>query len=184
MKKIMFNNRYGLTRAVADGRKTKARRIAPDNTPIGCWKETEAKAHFKVGEIVAVAQRYQELGFDPAAPLMEADGVGGFRRTDLSPGWTNKMFVRADLMPLKICITDVQFERLQDISDDDCIKEGIEWDGKAQSFYVNHNQTNNSRIWLGKTPREAFAALIDRISGKGTWERNPYVFVYEFERVK
>ena len=34
------------------------------------------------------------------------------------------------------------------------------------------------------TPREAFAALIDKVSGKGTWESNPYVWVYEFELMK
>ena len=33
-------------------------------------------------------------------------------------------------------------------------------------------------------PRDAFAALIDEIRGKGTWDNNPYVFVYEFELVK
>lgn len=31
---------------------------------------------------------------------------------------------------------------------------------------------------------EAYAALIDKVSGKGTWERNSYVFVYDFEMVK
>lgn len=35
-----------------------------------------------------------------------------------------------------------------------------------------------------KTAKEAYAALIDKISGKGTWESNPYVFVYEFELIK
>lgn len=41
-------------------------------------------------------------------------------------------------------------------------------------------------FWSDKPmkPREAYAALIDRISGKGTWESNPYVFVYDFELVK
>lgn len=34
------------------------------------------------------------------------------------------------------------------------------------------------------TPREAFAALIDKVSGKGTWESNPYVWAYEFELMK
>lgn len=34
------------------------------------------------------------------------------------------------------------------------------------------------------TPREAFAALIDRTSGKGTWQSNPFVFVYEYKLVK
>lgn len=35
-----------------------------------------------------------------------------------------------------------------------------------------------------RTPHEAYAILIDRISGKGTWDSNPWVFVYEFEIVK
>lgn len=33
-------------------------------------------------------------------------------------------------------------------------------------------------------PREAYASLIDKVSGKGTWDSNPYVFVYDFELVK
>lgn len=33
-------------------------------------------------------------------------------------------------------------------------------------------------------PCEAYSVLIDRISGKGTWDSNPYVFVYDFELVK
>lgn len=43
---------------------------------------------------------------------------------------------------------------------------------------------NISNDAVADTPREAYAALIDRISGKGTWESNPFVFAYEFERVK
>ena len=35
-----------------------------------------------------------------------------------------------------------------------------------------------------QTRRIAYAALIDKISGKGTWASNPYVFVYEFELIK
>lgn len=29
-----------------------------------------------------------------------------------------------------------------------------------------------------------YAELIDKVSGKGTWESNPYVFVYDFELIK
>ena len=36
---------------------------------------------------------------------------------------------------------------------------------------------------LMKVP-DAYEILIDKVSGKGTWERNPYVFVYDFELVK
>lgn len=29
--------------------------------------------------------------------------------------------------------------------------------------------------------REAFASLIDKVSGRGTWGQNPWVVAYEFE---
>ena len=48
--------------------------------------------------------------------------------------------------------------------------EGIEFDCKSQSFYCGFNNSTNSKIWLGRTPREAYAELIDKVSGKGTWE--------------
>lgn len=35
-----------------------------------------------------------------------------------------------------------------------------------------------------KTPKEAFASLIDKVSGKDTWKSNPYVFVYEFKLIE
>lgn len=96
-------------------------------------------------------------------------------------GWTNKMFVKADLMPHHIKITGIKVERLQDISDEDCLKEGI-----------IHAYTNNDGIKIYYTPhtkrgylstdvaQQAFAFLIDKVSGKGTWESNPFVFAYEF----
>lgn len=36
---------------------------------------------------------------------------------------------------------------------------------------------------LCPSPKFAYAALIDKVSGKGTWESNPYVFVYDFELI-
>lgn len=207
----MFNDRYGLTEAVLSGRKTQTRRIVPrnfftctydilDNNTLvfedmyGDWHDIRKSAYaLKVGEVVAVAQSYKNAGYDPEAPLMEANGIGGYVKTKFSPGWTNKMFVRADLMPHHIRITNVRVERLQDISDEDCIKEGV------QEVCVNNNWGNSASHWefqvpyedkfgrtkllRGATPQEAYAVLIDRISGKGAWESNPYVFVYDFELV-
>ena len=99
------------------------------------------------------------------------------------------MFVKADLMPNRIRITDIRAERLQKISDEDCIAEGI----REQYFYSGEEEpefegysyyAKNVLKPLFCTPREAYAALIDKISGKGTWTSNPYVFVYEFELIK
>lgn len=34
------------------------------------------------------------------------------------------------------------------------------------------------------SPQRAYADLIDKISGKGTWKRNPWVVAYSFELIK
>lgn len=204
MKKIMFNDRYGLTQAVLDGRKTQTRRLVPksifqseydiddDKRKIwiedkyGDWHDVRKSIYcFNVGEVVAVAQSYKDCGYNANALDRSPKDLNIVRGTlGESKGWSNKMFVRADACKHRIRITDVRVERLNDISEADCLAEGIEFCHKAQQFYVNYNPTTGSRIWLGATPREAYAALIDKISGKGTFQSNPYVFVYEFELVK
>lgn len=208
----MFNDHYGLTEAVLSGRKTQTRRVVPrsffscthdilDNNTLvfedmwGDWHDIRESAYaLKVGEIVAVAQSYKDAGINPKAvigmPIKGSKTKGVLQcEAKYSPGWTNKMFVRADLMPHRIRITNVRVERLQDISDEDCIKEGIYKDddgtifnGYAFELVRCENGVMCAKRWY-TTPREAYAALIDRISGKGSWESNPYVFVYDFELV-
>ncbi len=76
MKKIIFSDRYGLTQAVLDGKKTMTRRIIKGN--FECIKaynanfewhfiadtldgeSIEIKPTYQIGEKVAVAQRYEE----------------------------------------------------------------------------------------------------------------------------
>lgn len=190
MKKIMFNDKYSLTQAVLDGRKTMTRRISKEQIRNSVfWKSGyesihgyEIKPIYKISELVAIAQCYESLGMNPEIALNDRDGIGFYTKTKFAPGWKNKMFVRADLMPHHIRITDIKIERLQDISDEDCFKEGIfKWDAgqKDIPFYSFHNVD----IPDYNDPRDVFAELIDKVSGKGTWESNPYVFVYEFELV-
>ena len=96
-------------------------------------------------------------------------------------GWNNKMFVRADLMPHQIRITNVRIEQLQDITDEDCLKEGIRKvvneNGIYTQYYVGYSA-------CFENPREAFAHLINKVSRKDVWNENQYVFVYDFELVK
>jgi hypothetical protein len=133
---------------------------------------------YQIGEEVAVAQRYEEA-------IHPCDWVNKMLYED-EPGWKNKMFVRADLMPHRIRITDIRVERLKDISDEDIMREGImegefvnTWD---RYYYDTWGDVPNHVTF--PTPRKAFASIIDRISGRGTWQRNPWVFVYEFELIK
>ena len=179
----MFNDKYCLTKAVLDSTKTMTRRVLRDNVPLGNWEETKKHLPYKVGEVVAIAQPYKDI--IERLP-MHSDAIldeVGMPRKEFKAGWANKMFVRADLMPHHIRITDVKVEYLQDISDDDIMREGV-W-----QFYDNKNLFYVSKA-IGYAPdvafltaREAFWYLIDSISGKGTWESNPWVVAYSFELV-
>ena len=146
-------------------------------------KLLEFKPQYRMGEVVVVAQNYEKAKVE-FVPFKEGNGQWGNPR-ELA-GWTNKMFVRPELMPHAIKITNIRIERLQDISDEDCMKEGIiEHTAEIIPNYPPYTQycCGISEVFCD-TPRQAFAALINKIYGKGTWESNPYVWVYDFELVK
>lgn len=95
------------------------------------------------------------------------------------------MFVASNLMPHHIRITNVRIERLQDISDEDCLKEGVQKMLTGCEYYQYSFYDNDKGLWNNyKTPREAFAHLINKVSRKDVWKENPYVFVYDFELIK
>lgn len=187
MKKIHFSNKYGLMQSVMRRQKTMTRRFVHDGTPCKCWSETTKYLRYQVGEVIAIAQSYRSITEEEK----KINGVLGLYRIgqkyltmdEMGVGWNNKLFVRADLMPHHIRITDVKIERLQDISDIECFKEGIEDYSTPTEKRYGYADFERETIFVFWTPREAFASLIDKISGKGTWNKNPYVEVYEFELI-
>lgn len=168
MKKIIFSDRYGLTQAVLEGRKTQTRRILYptmlfrrmktfegwSEEDIGSWKASCMKrlyaaqgeelqqmldcalqhSQYKLGETIAIAQKYDDLVKDDE--FYRLCGIHGMPLECIKyeKGCTNKMFVRADLMPHHIRITRIRVERLQDISDEDCLEEGI-WTRSGRTAY-------------------------------------------------
>ena len=189
MKKIMFNDALGLTEAVLEGRKTMTRRFVPKGYDLTLTQSNldfvRYYSNYQIGDTLAVAQKYRDI-----MPYL----ADSFRQpsTDYmknKPGYGNKLFVRADLMPHQIRITNVRVERLHDISNEECLREGVYHepieleDHDGLTYYASGYTFNGSKICYN-SPRDAFAALIDKISGKGTWDKNPWVFVYEFKLVK
>ena len=189
MKKILFNNTYYLTDSVIMGIKDMTRRIIPFKTCIK-WGVNKFSfdslksylirdAPYKIGEKVAVARPYREC----VSYIKSLSEFKSYTWEEMEaylkrlPGWNNPMFVKAEWMPYYIEITDVRAERLQDITDEECLNEGIricKSAGKV-TFYF----TNGFRDYA--TPRVAFARLIDCVSGNGTWDQDPYVYAYKFK---
>jgi hypothetical protein len=212
MKKIMFNDKYGLMGAVLNKRKTMTRRIIKGNFEDvkayhanGGWHfiadtedgdSVELKPQYEIGERVAIAQSYEELANSRyCTELGMMDSPSTFKKEFFGKGWGNKMFVKPEHMPHQIRITGISVERLQDISEEDAMREGIfkydkpplhhEMDMFAPwPPYLKPYKWDTSNLVYRCNARYAFAYLIDKISGGGTWRSNPWVFVYDFELVK
>lgn len=187
MKKILFNDNFCLTQAVLNGTKTMTRRVLRDNVPLGNWEETKKHLPYKVGEVVAIAQSYKSIANDrdEAETVLDLYKIGNnfLAMDEMGAGWNNKMFVKSELMIHHIRITDVKVERLQDISDEDIMREGVwQFYDNKDLFFVSKNIGYAPEVAF-LTAREAFWYLIDKISGKGTWENNPWVVAYSFKLV-
>lgn len=163
MKKIMFNDKYGLTEAVLKGRKTMTRRVITEKAAE--WERfkhgdntIDWDSPYQIIEKIAIAQSYASLG-----------------KPVYGKQYNNKMFVSAYDMPHHIEMLNYHVERLQDISDEDCLKEGI--------IETENGFKYSETSPLYRTALGAYAALIDKVSGKGTWDSNPLVWVYEFKLI-
>ena len=220
----MFNDKFGLTKAVLEGRKTQTRRIVSQSLidkyeewyddvcsiamPSGSTIETlrgwllRKHTRYRAGEVVAVAQSYCSIA-DELENCNNATCVAHYEKNVQKaseyiswiehPGFNNKLFVAADMMIHRIRITDELVEKLQDISGDDCLKEGVvvnepKIKGGINMYYpCEYLRSCAKEVGWGRvfhTPREAFAHLINKVSRKDVWQENPYVFVYDFELVK
>lgn len=199
MKKIMFNDKYGLTNYVLQKHKELTRRLLknqtgnltgyiqytkPGSTSIYVRADFDNGLHedcpYAIGEIVAVGQCYADIHSELMIGDFDDGRYDSFKNAVVhdKAGWYNKMFVIADLMPHRIQILDIRAERLQDITDEDCLKEGVRFIENSDGYFSNGMSDEYT------TPISAFTALIDKISGRGTWERNPFVWRIEFKLMK
>ena len=226
MKKIMFDDRFGLTDAVVDGYKNRTFRInkklnhplVTDISELITGKDGRAYVtitystgvkddvypKYQPGEVVAVAQNY-------STALSPLDWVNRLIYKD-EIGWTNKMYVRADLMPHRIRFTGVKCERLMNLSEIDCRKEGLinlNWrqylrqdiDTYGPQPYIDHDvwtlpifEESIQNAWAEQKPGEfvakdaktAFLVLCAKLGHKNPnklSQENPWGFAYDFELI-
>lgn len=113
--------------------------------------------------------------------IYKADG-GSAKAAGYSaePKWKPSIFMPREASRLFLRVKDVRIERLQDISIADAKAEGKpEFVGKIAKLITEHVRTKNAYI-------ADFAGLWDSINDKRGygWNKNPWVWVYEFERIE
>lgn len=145
-----------------------------------------------VGSRVWVRETYRTL-YDPSTCRegamdidYRADGEDRIMDRAKTPDrvkWKPGIFMPRWASRITLEITAVRVERLQDISAEDCIAEGISLaDHKCDCEFCSRSSqlcpaTQSSLIM-------AYAELWDSINGKGAWGRNEFVWAYSFKRIK
>jgi len=201
MKGIMFTQ--PMFNAVIKGRKTQTRRIVKpqpeeikqgfcDNSIclnydtflgkdgkwyLNSYGDKSTQPRYKVGEKLYLKEPYF---IDDDRVIYRFDN---YKDDHLICKWSNKLFMPEKYARYFIEITDVRVERVQDISVEDCLKEGII---KINITVDGFNREHCTYSFLGErmnylTTKQAYAALFDSINGKGTWASNPFVFCYSFK---
>lgn len=190
IKPILFNTE--MVRAILDGRKSCTRRICkdaneytvPDMDFYNADRRTYAVHNYadrEQTEQLSVVERncpicpgdilyVRETFIQIAAHTFwyKADGKSWMLK-DLR--WKPSIHMPKEAARIWLKVTDVRVERLQDISGEDLIKEGI---NLFQSNYVRVAFDEFKNIWNSTIKKSD----IDRYG----WDANPWVWVIEFER--
>ena len=191
-----------MVRAILNGTKTQTRRAVKDrhidSAPPACifqWLR-ERCTYGQPGDRLWVREAFMHEPADycweasvsipcrPAETVYRADHDGDTR----GAGWKPSIHMPRALSRITLEITGVRVERLQDISDTDCIAEGIE-----RPEDMSKEAVEAMDIWPIGAERECFNALNqpvhqyrrlwERINGPVSWAANPWVWVIEFRRV-
>jgi hypothetical protein len=168
-------------RAILDGRKTQDRRLYKGCNPTfypssagGCWGipigERE-KWPIKVGDIIWVRETWAPNTGDvlTGKAYYKADGKVTV------PRWTPSIHMPRWASRIDLEVTAVRVERLQDISEEDAKWEGVTIGEDRSHSFAEHGLKYQPH-------KDAFRRLWQSIYAN--WETNPWVWVYEFRRVK
>ena len=203
MKEIPILFSTPMVRAIFDGRKTQTRRIIkpqPESVDHVSHKTipyngspefllSNLKCPYgQIGDMLWVREAWwhnRETWGDSEVFLYRADfPIDGYDHVDAYK-WKPSIFMPKDVCRIKLRIADIRVERLQDISEEDARYEGcdkgIRWLNTNKVEIIDEGHvffcTNAAQYKLG------YESLWDSINGKGSWDKNPWVWVITFERV-
>ena len=186
MKPIIFST--PMVQAILDGRKTMTRRVIKDkditnsfdidvdgsayayiNPATGDSCPPTAIAKYQVGDILWVRETWSK---DENGEYVYRTNYGTTEDDSFPPSmfkWRPSIFMPREAARIFLLVTNVRVERLQDISEDEAIKEG------AKAYGPNNCSGTSARI--------AFAEIWDKTTTEHEWRTNPWVWVYEFEKI-
>lgn len=144
----------------------------------GCWNQRTKPIHCpygKPGDILWVREAWSK---DKNNEYVYRANYGTTEDDSFPPSmfkWRPSIFMPREACRIKLRITDIRVERLQDISEDDA---------KAEGVSLNYG-ASDERVCRFQKYRDAFRALWDSLNKKRGygWDTNPWVWVIEFEKL-
>ncbi len=114
----------------------------------------------------------------------------GFRKDlvrDYTPhgGWKSPLFLPRTFARIVLELIDIQVERLQDITEQAAIAEGIHEFKLPNGLVYGYDPNGTRGGMVMDCARLAYAALWDSLHTKDghTWSTNPFAWVYKFRRI-
>lgn len=203
IKPILFSTQ--MVKAILEGRKTQTRRIIKPTSKKGCygvqverdkttgevtnvtgydehertWDENGSQYpvnnKYKIGDILWVRETWTQNGigyYRYKADFKEGEGL--FTGKQIPAKYRNKwkpsIYMPREAARIFLNVTNVRVERLQDITEEDAIAEGVETLGLYPGYEISA---------IGK-----FEGLWSNINGQESWNDNPFVWVYEIEKIE
>lgn len=117
---------------------------------------------------------------------MDGDGFHEYNKdgTEKFIPWKPSIHMPKDKARIWLEVNEIKVEKLQRISFEDAIWEGLEreFDGTSHWYknYLSDGKNIDQRNWT-KSPVGSFASLWGKINGADSWGQNPWVFVIEFK---
>ena len=109
----------------------------------------------------------------PATDIPWLDGK--IRQSIFMPRWASRITLK---------ITGIRVERLNDISEEDAIAEGVGHGFQMNAGWPDYQHIKNGVCELTQdTASMSFASLWESINGPDSWDANPWVWVIEFKRI-
>lgn len=147
------------------------------------------------GDVLWVRETWQYVDIGPGDEnngyVYKASENGiAWEENDESWKWRPSLFMPRSACRLRLEITNIKVERLQDISKADAIAEGIEsWvENRIASkptrykCYVDLDSPKDPATYCGN-PIDSFQSLWFKINGKESWDANPWLWVIEFKPI-
>jgi hypothetical protein len=158
-----------MVQAILEGRKTMTRRIVSKNNSLRVG-EIDLQPKWQTEDILWVRETHaQEYG---GGILYKAS------HSHITPDgkWKPSLFMPKEAARIWLEITCVKVERVQDISEEDAISEGITINNKPHPGWCWMEN-----VYSTDSPTYAFKCLWQKINGIESWNKNPFVWCISFK---